>query len=91
MLHGFDGGGAETVWNRGASSQQFVDNLRHLAANEGAASGGAGAAAEPPTEGEHAFLHASAATRANGAGWRAVIYFQGCTLMSSNCWNDMDR
>lgn len=32
----------------------------------------------------HAFVPA---TRANGPGLRAVIYFQGCTLNCSNCWN----
>lgn len=32
----------------------------------------------------HAFVPA---TRANGPGLRAVIYFQGCTLNCSGCWN----
>ena len=32
----------------------------------------------------HAFV---SATRANGPGLRAVIYFQGCTLNCSGCWN----
>ena len=32
----------------------------------------------------HAFVPA---TRANGPGLRAAIYFQGCTLNCSNCWN----
>lgn len=32
----------------------------------------------------HAFVPAS---RANGPGLRAVIYFQGCSLNCSNCWN----
>ena len=32
----------------------------------------------------HAFVPAN---RANGPGLRAVIYFQGCTLNCSNCWN----
>src|SRR5512132_130817 len=32
----------------------------------------------------HAFVPA---TRANGPGLRAVIYFQGCTFNFINCWN----
>jgi anaerobic ribonucleoside-triphosphate reductase activating protein len=32
----------------------------------------------------HAFVPA---TRANGPGLRAVIYFQGCSLNCSGCWN----
>src|SRR5437588_5420769 len=32
----------------------------------------------------HAFVPAS---RANGPGMRAVVYFQGCSLHCENCWN----
>jgi anaerobic ribonucleoside-triphosphate reductase activating protein len=32
----------------------------------------------------HAFVPT---TRANGPGLRAVVYFQGCSLNCSNCWN----
>src|SRR5712692_10746601 len=32
----------------------------------------------------HAFV---AASRANGPGLRAVIYFQGCSLQCAGCWN----
>ena len=32
----------------------------------------------------HAFVPAS---RANGPGLRAVIYFQGCSLQCAGCWN----
>ena len=32
----------------------------------------------------HAFIPAS---RANGPGLRAVIYFQGCSLNCPGCWN----
>lgn len=32
----------------------------------------------------HAFVPAS---RANGPGLRAVIYFQGCSLNCAGCWN----
>lgn len=32
----------------------------------------------------HAFVPAS---RANGPGLRAVVYFQGCSLSCSGCWN----
>ena len=32
----------------------------------------------------HAFVPAS---RANGPGLRAVVYFQGCSLHCANCWN----
>jgi len=32
----------------------------------------------------HAFVPAS---RANGPGLRAVVYFQGCSLHCENCWN----
>ena len=32
----------------------------------------------------HAFIPAS---RANGPGLRAVVYFQGCSLHCENCWN----
>ena len=32
----------------------------------------------------HAFLPAS---RANGPGLRAVVYFQGCNLNCAGCWN----
>ena len=34
------------------------------------------------------FLHAFVpATRANGPGLRAVVYFQGCSLHCDKCWN----
>ena len=32
----------------------------------------------------HAFVPAS---RANGPGLRAVVYFQGCSLHCEKCWN----
>src|SRR5260370_211933 len=32
----------------------------------------------------HAFVPAS---RANGPGLRAVVYFQGCSFHSEKCWN----
>jgi anaerobic ribonucleoside-triphosphate reductase activating protein len=32
----------------------------------------------------HGFVPVS---RANGPGWRAVLWFQGCTLNCSGCWN----
>ena len=32
----------------------------------------------------HAFVPAS---RANGPGLRAVVYFQGCSLHCAGCWN----
>ena len=32
----------------------------------------------------HGFVSAS---RVNGPGLRAVIYFQGCTLGCRDCWN----
>ena len=34
------------------------------------------------------FLHAFVpASRANGPGLRAVVYFQGCSLQCAGCWN----
>jgi anaerobic ribonucleoside-triphosphate reductase activating protein len=32
----------------------------------------------------HGFLGAS---RVNGPGMRAVLYFQGCSLRCKSCWN----
>jgi anaerobic ribonucleoside-triphosphate reductase activating protein len=32
----------------------------------------------------HAFVPGS---RANGPGLRAVVFFQGCVLQCSGCWN----
>src|SRR5882672_10799640 len=40
------------------------------------------------SEGVAMFLYAFVpASRANGPGLRAVVYFQGCSLQCAGCWN----